>query len=432
MIHWQRSFITGLLLAFVSSGQARGGVSDAEWQQSYKQYCTAHRLSCPTVPDAAAKDAFVLVVHDAVAHRKPTPTAGQVQPANNSPPATQGSPAQTEAVPAVKPTTQTGANAALAGTRGGLRIVGSGAVNPATLLADGSGQDAVRSISIASRVFDLGVSFSVNPTGSTSVTDAFDYVGVRLRVDLVGGSAGNKLYDKAAALSLEAFSAALVADSQLDQEIESALMSASDRMACAESIATADNTKIQAACGRGISVFPAFEDAQLAFWQRFVDARNQADRAYLGLDARYDHGDPSISGHSELRGEYLLVGVAGGIQKNIKKGFIGVRARLGVSYSNTNHGTDTTTSFDWGGAIAAGIVNDLRVTQFSAGFEGRSTRGSDDNADTNFIDFKLGLDIPLSDGTRLGAGLSLPVQGNHGTIISLSGNWSALFPASRP
>jgi len=397
-----------------------------------------------------------------------------LQPANDSSPGTQGTPAQTDAVTSIQPVAQTGTSAAIAGTPAGPRIVASVAVNPAGMFTTSTG-DAVlqRTGTKAMRLADLSLVVPVNPAGGmagTGTLGAFDYVGVRLRMNATP-LIDDKLYDEALVTLAKALrgvadvenlasaeserivssydtstcadsyagpgaAAPAICKSEVDPTFADQIKAAT---ACAEAIATnPDETdKVEAACGQPLTTFNASASAEATLHNALVTVRDQHDANYIGLDARYEFGDPTFSMKEEARGSHLLVGLAAGHRVLLtddgasQRGFFGIKARAGYQMTSLNHNQDQTSSLDFAGGLEFGVIKHLQVFKLSIGAEGRHTwRDMPTNADTNFVDVKIGVDIPQTDGARLGALLSLPAEGSHGTTLSLVGNWSAVVAAS--
>jgi hypothetical protein len=401
----------------------------------------------------------------------------QIQPANDATPGTQGTPAQTDAVPSIQPVSQASANAALAATRAGERVFASVAVNPAGIFTTSTTDPAQQAAGATyTRVADLSLILPINPAGSTTGSGglgSFDYVGFRLRVNATG-LFKDSLYGLATKKVDATFKSALAAEGQVDNKI-GPLLAAFDpsacaasylsgakvapdcsaqvqtsaatfasrlgaATACAEAIVTALPTNIEAACNQSLDVFDNSRKAEAALHAALATLRDQYDADYIGLDARYDFGDPTFSGLAIARGSHLLAALAfghrfllGDADAGSRHPFFGLKARLGYQLTSLNDNMDRTGSLDFAGGIETGIINNLQVFKISAGAEGRHTWSTVPTAaDTNFVDIKIGIDIPQSDGTRLGALLSLPTEGSHGTTLSLVGNWSALTGALSP
>ena len=72
--------------------------------------------------------------------------------------------------------------------------------------------------------------------------------------------------------------------------------------------------------------------------------------------------------------------------------------------------------------------------QVSVGLEGRWTVDSngitDDDLtqlDTNFVELHFGVAVPLAEGKALDVGGSIPIAGDRGPVLTVSGDWSVLL-----
>ncbi|HEX4386395.1 MAG TPA: hypothetical protein VH083_25750, partial [Myxococcales bacterium] len=389
-------------------------------------------------------------------------------PANDAPAGTQGSPAQTDAVPGVAPVAQSGASAGFAGTQTGMRLLASVAVNPAGLMTTSASSTssttaaAQKAGTLASRIADISVVVPIDTSGnhktSPGALGSFDYVGVRVRVNALPFFQDD-LYAQAKAHVDKVF-ADLLATEGKASDAAARLLSAYDDTGCALAIATGatqpaqcqtapaagfdavviaaarcadaiESSKadqIESQCGHPLPEIEAQRAAELLLYNGLQFRRDQHDADYLGLDIRYDYGDPTFSNDPAARGNYVLAGVAAGHrllsggETDPSRRFFGLRARVGWSYSSLTHSQTQTNSFDYAAGLELGTITDFKVLKLSFGVEGRRTSGTvAATVDTNFTDGKIGVDVPLSDGSKLGVVLSIPFNGNHVTTLGLSG-----------
>jgi hypothetical protein len=388
-----------------------------------------------------------------------------IQPANDSTPGVQGSPAETSASPSVKPVSQAGVETAVSGTQGGMRFLASIAVNPAGLVTTSAStvdQSTQKAGTLASRVADLSLVVPINPSSNNVAggLGAFDFVGVRLRANAMP-FIKNSLYDNAKKEVEAAFAAALKAESDSSKEVRQLISSFDpshcaetvldpkpatdcgkvapssfdrimrDTEACVEAIATTVPSNIENACHASLASFDASVSAETKLKNSLRQMRDAYDADYVGVDARYDFGDPTFSGKAQARGHHFLVGLAAGHRWVTDIGerdwFFGLKVRVGYQMTSLNNDMDKTSSFDFAAGVETGVIAGVKTFRLNAGVEGRYSKNAAANADTNFADIKIGVDIPLSDGTKLGAVVSIPAAGSHGTILSLSGNWNSLL-----
>ncbi len=363
-------------------------------------------------------------------------TMRDIEPVNRGFSGTQGSPAQVEAVP-LQPVSMTSANAALVATKTGFRIIANGAINPAALLTDvasGSRKVSPKSAASASRSADISILLPIDPAATgTQGTQAFDYVGVRLRVSLLGWLSADRMVEGARAVYARALT-------RLREQLQAAgdfidaatvlISKAPHKYDCRMALGAGDAQKIESACGDTIGpTLRQLIESDGALRNALSAARAEADRSYLGADIRMDLGDPSFSKDPAARGAYLLTALAGGIRWNFgeaQSGHAGVRFRTGASAAWI--GGQNIVSFDGAIAFEIGVTQELHETSLSFGLDGRFTRVAPPPFDTNYLDSRVGLSIPLGDGGKIGLSLGFPIIGSqHGTTVSVSGNWAALL-----
>jgi hypothetical protein len=109
-----------------------------------------------------------------------------------------------------------------------------------------------------------------------------------------------------------------------------------------------------------------------------------------------------------------------------------LRGRAGAAYSYLNQSRYTAFSVDWGLAAELSAILGTQVARASVGFEGRDSKTTGTLADTNFVDLKIGLAIPMTTGTSISVGISIPTQGAHASQVTVAGDWSLLLPRAVP
>src|SRR5262249_49975861 len=142
----------------------------------------------------------------------------QIAPANDASAGPQGSPVQTEAVPSTIPVAQSGANAGVAGTQTGMRLVTTVAVNPAGLGTTSAAPPDPGAQKAGPRAFKnahLSVVLPIDVRGTRTPTSgalgSFDFVGVRLRVNALPFFQDD-LYDEARKITDKSFANAKIAE----------------------------------------------------------------------------------------------------------------------------------------------------------------------------------------------------------------------------
>jgi hypothetical protein len=337
---------------------------------------------------------------------KPTETVGG-----------QGSPAQTAAVPSVAPTSQAGGTVAFAGTAAGPRLVSALSLNPLSL-----GADNAKSFAWSSRTTDISIVVPVATSGTPSLS-GIDFVGVRLRVNALGPAAGSAAYNAA----LAAYEGVAQQSTDLAGDIEAALGKASDIARCAAAIEASDLAAESVSCGGQIATGSSVA-AQADFQAKIATARAEADRQYLGLDLRGDFGDPTFSGNPGARGATVLAALGAGKRFGSERKSLTLRGRAGAAYSYLSQSHDTAYSIDWGVGAELGTTFGAQPGRGSVGLEGRQSKTSGTPADTNFVDLKVGVAVPLTNGTAVSVGISIPLQGGHTSQLTVAGDWSLLLP----
>ena len=343
---------------------------------------------------------------------------GEAQPA--------GSPAQTEAVPTVQPTGLASASVAVAGSQAGTDAITSVSLNPAILFG-GSDQERVAKWS---RFSDVTLFFPITDAGNNAA-GALDYFGVRLRVNMTGLTVGDELLKDAVA----AFRDALGAEGKLIGRLTPVLQATTSVERCALAIQQSGFGERAGDCDSDfvIELSPTVHER---LRDRLAAARKKADSRYLGLDLRLDTGDPTLGAVPGSDVTALQAGVAFGrrfLRNDIHTTTIGVRSRLGARYIEPAlPGADVTWALDGGFGFEAGRLletdQDLRLT---GGLEFRYSNSSEAERaalQTDFLTFRMSLNLPLAGGAGLAVGLSAPVAGDVDPSLTFNVNWGVLLP----
>ncbi|HLL84789.1 MAG TPA: hypothetical protein VK420_19125, partial [Longimicrobium sp.] len=334
-----------------------------------------------------------------------------------------GAGAQSTPVPSAAPASVAAGTVGLAGTRTGTKAVTVLSVNPLSIAASPDEAATPAFIATAARLADLTLTLPIS-TGALSAggapPSAFDYVGVRLRVNAFAFLSGPSVVEQATARA-KAYGVKL---SEIANNVQAALDSAPDVVACARGIAADDVAAIKTGCGKEVVIPTAAED-YAGYLEELETVRWNADRQYLGADLRSDFGDPTFSGDPALRGTSLLASMGYGVRLGRPGSFAMLRTRLGAVYSQLQGGETPVWSVDYGVAVEWGAIANIQSFRFGVGLEGRRSMGAAGVADTNFTDLKLGLGIPLSDRSTISVGFSLPLGANnpHAPVLTMSGDW---------
>lgn len=328
-----------------------------------------------------------------------------------------GSPAQPSAVEALRPISLAGAAFTIAGTRVGTRGVGTITVNP---LALGSANDAV-----SGRIFDLSVTapFALDGTSDQDVR----FVGVRARVNATAPISAAHLNEL-----VKYYAAA----GRLADNFEQILTNAPDVNKCADALLQKQSPSLET-CGAVLNVSPSDVETLRAQAKRAIaSARREADRYYLGLDLRFDRGDPTGTLLPGDRGTRLFGAVGGGLRVASSEIWeLELRMHAGGDYFRgldrleSGERPEPIFSFDWGTAL---VVNgythgttDKQHIGFGVGLQGRHSNrsASSDVAPTNFLNLSLMAIVPAAAGADIGVAATVPLSDAkvpQGMIISFS------------
>lgn len=325
-----------------------------------------------------------------------------------------GSGAQVDPVESIQPITLAGGALTLSGSRSGSKGIGTISVNPLAIAMPTDVQ--------AARFADLSVSAPFDLAGSSANKDP--YVSARLRVNITGPFSAAELQKHVDAwLS----AAGVYAD-----DLEQVLINAKDVKACALFVAVNHRAGI-GACAQNLEssgVKQLREDAFAAM----VLARRAADRHYLGVDLRFDTGDPTGPGIGHDLGDHVLGGAAAGTR--IPAGNLWdweLRARAGLDVFRSREPADDhikpVGSFDWGGAlIFSGRLQETAKQRlaFGVGAEGRHAWKDNENAKrspTNYVLLNLMAVVPALNGGDLGLAMGIPLwelRSVRGVMVNFS------------
>lgn len=331
-----------------------------------------------------------------------------------------GTPAQVSAAPTIQPTPLVSTNLAAAAQDSGVAVITSVSINPAMLVS--STQDPVE-IARLSRLLDLTFFFPVDGLDQDD-DGALDYGGVRLRLNLTGPAQAKEV---GAALT------AIVRDElRMANVVTEVLRGATDPDACATRLSDEDATQEAIATACGVGVDRAFDTAPYtALRAAAARAREQADARYLGLDLRYDAGDPSLGTIRNASATALQAGLGFGrrFDPSIDGADTGLRARLGVRYVELRDTALTDWQIDGGIAFEMTRLMQAQRLDLSAGFEFRYS-GKEDDAQilrTRYAEFRAGLFVPLAGAAGIAVSVSAPLTGDVSPVLSVSGNWQQLL-----
>lgn len=311
-----------------------------------------------------------------------------------------GSGAQIDPVESIQPITVAGGALTLSGTRSGSKGVGTVSVNPLALALPGS--------FAAARVFDLSASAPFDLSSSSANEDP--YISARLRVNVVAPFRTSGL-DQAVEDWLKASGA--YAD-----KLSTLLLEAKDVKGCVDFIAQHGSASVEA-CGKDLDsadVRKRREDA----YQALDEARRKADAFYLGIDGRFDTGDPTGPTVKGDFGNHGLGGLAigGRIPLCASLWDVELRTRLAGDFFRSRDPSEKAKSiysFDWGAAVILSGRLKASAKQrlaFGVGAEGRHALSNSDAAKaspTNYVLLNLMTVVPALTGGDVGLALGIPL-----------------------
>ena len=348
-----------------------------------------------------------------------------------------GTPAQAEAVPGVRPTAVAAASLAAAGTDSGSKTITAISINPATLFGGADNAAAAK----WSRFGDLTILVPLT-AGAPSVA-GLSYLGMRVRMNITGISAGDALLTEMTAV----FGQVVQHTAELADAANKALLvlkTEDDVAKCVAAIETADLGTAPAACGGTLRVeLPSklFDQLRVAMEK----VRDRADARYFGLDLRLDTGDPTLGAMAGNDVNSFAIGLAYGqrfLRPDPASTMSGVRLHLAAQHIEPKSDPKKVQWSAEGGAgfeISRMLQTD-QYMQLSGGLEFRySGRGGDADSAVapNYMAFRAGLTIPIAGGTSLAVGFNAPMTGSVSPSLTVNFNWglalSALAgsPASR-
>jgi hypothetical protein len=312
----------------------------------------------------------------------------------------------------------------VAGSEAGTDAITSISFNPAMLLGSSDADAAAR----WGRFADVTLFFPVTDAGD--VENRLDYVGVRVRLNITGLKPGEQLLEDA----VLAFRETLADEGKLIGALIPVLLGAGDPEACARAVMEGGFREYPGVCDAdvGMQLSPArYEQLR----KRIAAARERADAEYLGLDLRVDTGDPTLGAVPGSDATSLQAGLAFGrrfLKKDIAAPTAGVRSRLGVRYIDPEAVGDVTWALDGGLALEGSrMLQNEQFMMFTGGFEFRYSNSDESEREalqTDFLDFRASLNVPLVSGASLAVGFSAPLVGEQNPSLTFNVNWGALLP----
>lgn len=347
-----------------------------------------------------------------------------------------GGAAQNEAVPTVQPTAIAGGTLGAMGSGGGADGIVAISLNPASFFPSGS----VRGDAARSRVFDVTILAPVGRSDTTSRA-APDYLGVRVRLNFAGIRQRHVL-DSAEVL----FAKQADATARLAETLLVLLDSAPQADSCVTELLSESgpgDARLLAKCGQAFDVTPV-SNVSAAFRRFTAHLRDSIDATYLGLDLRYDRGDPTFGEVAGLDGTFLFAGIAGGrrlVSRGDDQPSFGIRGRLGVQHITLDSGAVVTavttgTTVDAALAFEASYPSAFRPLRLMGGLEYRSgariDSALDDALNRHGMQLRISLDVPLTAANGIAVSYATPLSGGGKPTLNVSFNWQLLLQELAP
>ena len=347
-------------------------------------------------------------------------------------PAKSGAAGQSEAVPTAQPLALAGGSLSAVGSEGGTDAIAAFTLNPAMLLGV---QDKMKAASLT-RLLDLTVLVPINDLDRDE-DGTIDYYGIRARLNILGAKAGNRLAAAARALGQQAQQAAELADL-----LEVVLTRATDLDQCVDVYMAPGSTlnldALRVPCGEALDVRPN-AGIIAAFRAGLARARDSVDAQYLGLDLRYDNGDPTLGATPGAAGKTLFAGLAFGrriVGTDPSRPTYGIKARVGFQHVELDDETlpvDTRRNTAVDGALAFDFTypHEFRPLTLAAGLEFRHgdppIEGAEKAFRTNYTQVRLSLDVPITAAQSVSIGFAGPLSGKEKPTLSVNVNWQLLL-----
>lgn len=344
---------------------------------------------------------------------------------------------QGEAVPTIQPTALASGSLAALGSGGGSDALIAISLNPLGLFSSGTanGNQATRS-----RTADLTLFAPVGSTDDSS-TDRPRYLGVRLRVNALSWRQGSVL-DSAEQLFRDRVTrSAAWADSLATLLRTAPLVEACVR----EVLAGADRRedRVREFCGGAFDAGAAGSVAR-EFRAYTAAIRDSLDATFLGLDIRYDRGDPTFGAIAGLDGTFLFAGIVGG--RSLRSGgptlpSYGLRGRLGVQHATLGPGAVVTerasaVALDAAVAFDASYPATFRPLRLAAGLEYRRGDAITDAVDAALerdgLRWRIAIDVPLTAANGVTVAYATPLGGDGRPSLTVGFNWQMLLQELAP
>lgn len=340
-----------------------------------------------------------------------------------------GTPAQGQAIPSVQPAGVAAGTIAAVGTDGGNDAIAALGLNPAILFI---GDEVSRRLAQYSRFADLTVFVPVSRLtndADTSEDHKPRYFGARLRLNIVGISSGNDVWNGARALITNWISRA----GRNQEHVISALATAPSLEGCADALIANNPVATQTNCGKAITLEVNPEEAEQLRTQ-LARVRHAADARYFGADVRFDTGDPTMGAVENASGTFLFAGLSYGRRlAGDAAASYGARLRLGARHAKLDKVAESEFAVEGGVGFDLARRLDNQEINASAALEFRYGNADSDLTDrfqSNFVMARGSFLLPITSGNSLSINIGSPIAGDVSPILSVNFNWGLLMPAT--
>ena len=352
-------------------------------------------------------------------------TARDVQPQRGASGGPAGSVAQAEAISSLGIEPFAGGSVSAVGTEDGAGTIATLSLSP--LILSGSLSDA-GAVAGKTRLFDLSLLVPVDDADRDR-DGRIDYVGFRARANLTAIGVGKEVYEDLLAEYRAVFGEMLDSAEITYTLIDSLLSYTSDVEACARAILS-NISKAPEACGVTYDLALS-DDLYDRLDAAAARVREAADKSYFGLDFRLDYGDPTLGRTPGAYGTALTGLVAFG--HDLGGGSLNgaLRGHLGLYFADRDSMDTARIAFD--GAIGVALTRGYALQQISlqAGLSfrfGLNNPGTTLDTEENTLALNGSLNIPITMSNSASLTFGLPLLGETGPVLSLTGNWHLPLP----
>jgi hypothetical protein len=348
-----------------------------------------------------------------------------------------GTAAQGEAIPSVQPAGVAAGTIAALGTRAGQDAIAALSLNPFVLFL---ANEASKQLARGSRLADVTVYIPVSGATQPSTAPPVDpnklrYVGARVRLNFLGLSSGNEVWEEADKI----LKAQISQGSVFVTAMTGVFQALPNVRACVDALLKPAPAAAGAAppCDT-LDVNWKLDEAQaIKLHEQLAGIRRQADSKYLGADIRYDFGDPTLGDVENASGKFLFAGLAAGrrFDDGKRRTTAGMRGRLGIRHAKLDNADEAEFAAEGGvGFEVSRSLSDDDEINVSGAVEFRRGGAAAHLADqfqTDFTMLRGTISLPVTKGNSISINVGKPITGDVSPIFSVNFNWGLLL-SDRP